>query len=185
MNTCTYFKNTKACIGVETPNTNKHLKRCSKSSVIKWSENGNNGMYHFIPNYSCQKLESWVMSSVDGEGRIQEPSWTVGWSVIVDSHCGKQTAAYIPRTQKFCSLRKRHKHLSTGPHMRVLVATLFTVGMVEVVELEVAWLSSLGRRQWAVRDAPEVSQATIRSHGLNEPRVTTMALNKTSAQQET
>lgn len=58
MNTRIYIKNVKACIGVETPNTNKHLKRCSKSSVIKWSENGNNGMYHFIPNYSCQKLES-------------------------------------------------------------------------------------------------------------------------------
>ena len=58
MNTCIYIKNMKACIGVETPNTNKHLKRCSKSSVIKWSKNGNNDMYHFIPNYSCQKLES-------------------------------------------------------------------------------------------------------------------------------
>lgn len=112
MNTCTYLKNMKACIGVETPNTKKHLKRCSKSSVIKWSENGDNSMYHFIPNCSCPKLERWVMSSVDGEGRIQEPSWTLGWSVRGDSHCGKQTATYIPRTQKFCSLRKRHKHLS-------------------------------------------------------------------------
>lgn len=68
--------------------------------------------------------------------------------------------------------------------MRVLIAALFTVGMVGVAELEVAWLSSLGRRQYTVRDVPEVSQATIRSHGLNEPRVTVMDLNKTSAQQE-
>ena len=87
------------------------------------------------------------MSSVDGEGRIQEPSGTVGWSVKGDRHCGKQTASYIPRTQKLCSLRKRHKHLSTGSHVRVLIAALFTVGMVEVAELEVAWPSSLGRRQ--------------------------------------
>ena len=88
-----------------------NMKRCSKSSVIKQAriEITAGTTLHWIT--LCQKLESWVISRVGAEETIQEPSWTVGWSVEGDGLCGKQTATYIPRTQQFCSLRKRHKSL--------------------------------------------------------------------------
>lgn len=139
-NICIYIKNMKACMGVEIQKANEHLRRSAKSLVIREVrvEIMAGSTLHWITLSKTRKLDNakcgWRWKDTGtltncwlgcGRGHLL---WKTTWHIRI---CGP--AILLP---------KRDTWVSKGPCVRVLLAAVFTVAVVEG-ELEVARVSSL------------------------------------------